>query len=151
MIRKFKPSDETACRKIIVECFNKSVILNPKAQVYIKNRYNTRGYLTNKSKEYNIFVYEKNHKILGTGALEKNFIEKLYINPSLHGRGIGKEMLFFLENLALKKGFKRVSLRAYKNSRGFYAKHGYTFVKIYTYIVEGNLKIPTYEMRKQLT
>ena len=150
MIRKFRPSDENACIKNISECFDTSVSLNKKGKNYVKNLFTKKGYLTRKSHKYDIFVYEKDKKILGMGAIEGNYIAKVYVDPTMHGKGIGREIMTFLEKLAIKRGFKNIFLRAYKNSKGFYTKQGYRFVKMYVYTGQENIKVPTYEMRKKL-
>lgn len=150
MIRKFRSRDEPACRKIISECFYKSVRLNKKANKYVKDLYAAEGFLTRKSKKYDIFVYEQKGKVVGMGALQKNYIGKVYVRPSMHGKGIGSEMLIFLENLAVKRGYKAAILHAYRNSQRFYSNKGYKFIKMFIYNEPGNTRIPTYEMRKKL-
>jgi GNAT superfamily N-acetyltransferase len=150
MIRRFRPSDENACRNIIAKCFDKSVILSKKGKAYIKKLFITKGYLTKKNREYDILVYVKDKKILGMGSLNKDYIGKVYVNPSMHGKGIGKEIMLFLEKLAVKRGYSHTLLRAYRNSKGFYSKQGYHFVKMHVYTGEKNIRIPTYEMRKEL-
>jgi ribosomal protein S18 acetylase RimI-like enzyme len=150
MIRKFRPSDEDRCIRIVSECFDKSVILNKKSKEYVKNLFTTKGYFTQKSHKYNMYVYCKDKKILGMGALNGNYISKIYVIPSMHGKGIGRQMMTFLERCAIKKGCKETVLHAYKNARRFYSKQGYTYTKMFIYNEQSGTKTPTYEMRKTL-
>jgi ribosomal protein S18 acetylase RimI-like enzyme len=151
MIRKFRPSDENACIKIIAKCFDNSIILNKKAKAYVKNLYTTKGYLIEKSHKYDVFVYEKNRKVWGMGTLQGDYIGKVYVNPIAHGIGIGQQIVSFLEKVAVKRGYKQTTLHAYQNSRRFYLKRGYKFTKMFIYSKQNNIRIPTYEMRKTLS
>ena len=125
-------------------------MLNKKGKEYVKNLFITKGYLTKKSHKYYIFVYEKNKKIFGMSALNRNYIGKVYVTPSMHGKGIGREMMLFLEELAMKNGYKETHLHAYQNSRKFYSKLGYKFTKMFIYHELDGKKVPTYEMKKRL-
>jgi GNAT superfamily N-acetyltransferase len=147
MIRPFENKDEVECRKIIGRCFDESVTLPSDALFFVRNRYTKKGYLEAKSKEYQFFVFEKNHMILGIGALKGNNIQKIYVNPDYQGRGIGAALLRFLEELAVKKGHKELILFAFDNSVTFYKKQGYAIVAPFTFQCE-DVNVPTVEMKK---
>ena len=64
----------------------------------------------------------------------------------LQGKGIGKALMIFAENLARDRGYQKITMHARKNAIGFYEKMGYTksggeFVEI---------TIPHYLMEKKL-
>jgi len=78
--------------------------------------------------KYDLFVYEEDNQILGMGAIDGNRIKKVYVDTKLHGKGIGKRILEFLESHAKAKGIKELVLCAYENSKGFYEKQGYKII-----------------------
>ena len=64
----------------------------------------------------------------------------------LQGKGIGKNILQFAENIARDRGYKKIIMHARKTATGFYEKLGYKitgpeFVEV---------TIPHYEMEKSL-
>ncbi len=64
----------------------------------------------------------------------------------VQGKGIGRALMQFAENLARDSGYKILTMHARKNAVGFYEKMGYR--------VKGNeffeVSIPHYEMEKEL-
>jgi len=64
----------------------------------------------------------------------------------LQGKGIGRALMQFAENLARDHGYKVLTMHARKNAIGFYEKMGYT--------VKGEefqeVSIPHFEMEKKL-
>lgn len=75
--------------------------------------------------EGEIFLSVKDDKILGTISLVKNQITGLYVDPAFSGKGVGKELLNFIEKYALKKGFKELYLFSIFGSEKFYLKNGF--------------------------
>jgi ribosomal protein S18 acetylase RimI-like enzyme len=67
------------------------------------------------------------------------------LNP-LQGKGIGKALMQFAENLARDRGYKKITMHARKNAIGFYEKMGYK--KIGDEFQE--ITIPHYVMEKEL-
>jgi ribosomal protein S18 acetylase RimI-like enzyme len=64
----------------------------------------------------------------------------------LQGKGIGKVLIQFAENIARDRGFKKIMMHARKSAIGFYEKMGYTIVG--TEFEEVNL--PHFLMEKNL-
>jgi predicted GNAT family N-acyltransferase len=64
----------------------------------------------------------------------------------LQGKGIGRALMQFAENLARDHGYRALTMHARKNAVGFYEKMGYR--------VKGDefleVSIPHYEMEKEL-
>jgi ribosomal protein S18 acetylase RimI-like enzyme len=50
------------------------------------------------------------------------------VTSGLQGKGIGRVLLVFAENIARDKGFKKITMNARKNALGFYEKLGYKVV-----------------------
>jgi predicted GNAT family N-acyltransferase len=103
---------------------------------------------------------EKNHMLIGAFEDEKMLgccmlveekpgtvrLRQMAVLNDLQGKGIGRALMNFAENLARDAGYKVVSMHARKHAIGFYEKMGYKvagdeFIEI---------TIPHYVMEKQL-
>ena len=73
-------------------------------------------------------------------------LRQMAVLNDLQGKGIGRALMNFAENLARDSGYKILSMHARKNAIGFYEKMGYK--------VSGNefieVTIPHYVMEKEL-
>jgi predicted GNAT family N-acyltransferase len=52
-------------------------------------------------------------------------LRQMAVINDLQGKGIGKALMTFAENLARDRGYKRITMHARKNAVGFYEKMGY--------------------------
>lgn len=73
-------------------------------------------------------------------------LRQMAVLNDLQGKGIGRALMQFAENLARDHGYKTMSMHARKNSVGFYEKMGYrvtsdefTEVTIPHYVMEKDL------------
>jgi ribosomal protein S18 acetylase RimI-like enzyme len=73
-------------------------------------------------------------------------LRQMAVLNDLQGKGIGKALMQFAENLARDRGYKRITMHARKNALGFYEKMGYR--KIGKEFEE--ITIPHYVMEKEL-
>lgn len=55
-------------------------------------------------------------------------LRQMAVTSGLQGKGIGRVLLNFAENVARDKGFKKMTMHARKNALGFYEKLGYQVV-----------------------
>ncbi len=77
---------------------------------------------------------------------EKSQLRQMAVLNSLQGKGIGRALMVFAENLARDHGYKTMCMHARKNTVSFFEKMGYKvtsgeFIK---------LTIPHLEMEKEL-
>jgi GNAT superfamily N-acetyltransferase len=73
-------------------------------------------------------------------------LRQMAVLNDLQGKGIGRALMNFAENLARDRGYKKMSMHARKNSIGFYEKMGYKVASNeFTEIT-----IPHYVMEKEL-
>jgi GNAT superfamily N-acetyltransferase len=73
-------------------------------------------------------------------------LRQMAVLNDLQGKGIGRALMNFAENLARDRGYKVISMNARKNAVGFYEKMGYSvFSEEFTEIT-----IPHYVMQKRL-
>jgi predicted GNAT family N-acyltransferase len=73
-------------------------------------------------------------------------LRQMAVLNDLQGKGIGKALMIFAENLARDRGYKKITMHARKNAVGFYEKMGY--VKVGHEFQE--ITIPHYLMEKKL-
>jgi GNAT superfamily N-acetyltransferase len=73
-------------------------------------------------------------------------LRQMAVLNNLQGKGVGRALMQFAENLARDHGYKTLSMHARKNAIGFYEKMGYK--------IKGDefteITIPHYLMEKQL-
>ena len=73
-------------------------------------------------------------------------LRQMAVLNDLQGKGIGKALMIFAENLARDRGYKKITMHARKNAVGFYEKMGY--VRVGDEFEE--ITIPHYLMEKKL-
>ena len=73
-------------------------------------------------------------------------LRQMAVINDLQGKGIGRALMQFAENLARDRGYKKITMHARKNAAGFYEKMGYK--KIGAEFEE--ITIPHYVMEKEL-
>jgi len=73
-------------------------------------------------------------------------LRQMAVLNDLQGKGIGKALMNFAENLARDRGYKKITMHARKNSVGFYEKMGYKRKGIEF----EEITIPHYVMEKKL-
>ncbi|HUM96324.1 MAG TPA: GNAT family N-acetyltransferase [Chitinophagaceae bacterium] len=73
-------------------------------------------------------------------------LRQMAVLNDLQGKGVGRALMHFAENIARDRGFKLLSMHARKNAIGFYEKMGYRVsghefseVTIPHYVMEKNL------------
>jgi len=73
-------------------------------------------------------------------------LRQMAVLNNLQGKGIGRALMIFAENIARDRGFKKLTMHARKTALGFYERLGYN--------VSGDefseLNIPHYIMEKSL-
>lgn len=73
-------------------------------------------------------------------------LRQMAVTNDLQGKGVGKALIQFAENLARDHGYRKITMHARKNALGFYEKMGYQ--------VKGDefeeVTIPHYVMEKEL-
>ena len=98
-----------------------------------------------------IAAFEDN-KILGCCMLEKTNrhtarLRQMAVLNNLQGKGVGRALMQFAENIAIDRGFSRIIMHARKSAIGFYNKLGYETsgdefeeVSLPHYLMEKNLR-----------
>ena len=73
-------------------------------------------------------------------------LRQMAVLSGLQGKGIGRVLMSFAENLSRDRGYKRLTMHARETALGFYEKLGYSVIG--PEFLE--VTIPHYEMEKEL-
>ena len=73
-------------------------------------------------------------------------LRQMAVLNDLQGKGVGRALMQFAENLARDRGYKRITMHARKNALGFYEKMGYRTIGEEF----AEITIPHYIMEKEL-
>jgi len=73
-------------------------------------------------------------------------LRQMAVMNDLQGKGIGKALMQFAENISRDRGYKKITMHARKNALGFYEKMGYKKRGIEFH----EITIPHYVMEKEL-
>ncbi len=103
----------------------------------------------NKMKDSDMFCAWKGNTLLGTIELVGDKIKGLFIKSSEIGKGIGVQLMDFIENYARSKKIKQVRLYSTKSALNFYKKRGYRLIPS-GYWVLGKSKVKDRVMGKRL-
>jgi N-acetylglutamate synthase-like GNAT family acetyltransferase len=79
----------------------------------------------------NAYLEDEEFRVLGCARLQKNSAEQgqirfMAIDPSCQGKGLGKQLIHYLEQRAKSKGLNKIELQARENAVAFYTSCGYT-------------------------
>ncbi|MBI3623621.1 GNAT family N-acetyltransferase [Candidatus Pacearchaeota archaeon] len=103
-------------------------IKNAKDKLEIEKLY-TKDKIYKYYKNYDIFIFQKNKKIIGCGRLQNNEIWMMYVDSKHHLMGIGTAIMKKLENLAKRRKINKIYLYPRETAIGFYKKLGYKLIK----------------------
>lgn len=78
-----------------------------------------------KLRKLEVWIAELNDAVAGWGAIRGDHLEGLYTDPEFAGRGIGTDMLGFLEGLMRERGVPAIHAEASPNAGAFYLRRGY--------------------------
>ena len=127
MIRAFREGDEHAWCEVINENLLKINSKDyPREVIIILLLSNTPEQALIKVGERVMLVAEVDGKIVGTVSLTiDGEVKNLFVKPSSHANGVGRELLTAIEKEAVKQGFSKLFLYSSVSAQEFYGKTGY--------------------------
>jgi putative acetyltransferase len=75
-----------------------------------------------------IWLAEDGARLIGFSAVRRNWLDHLYVDPTWHGRGVGRALL-----TAAREEFAELSLWVFQSNtqaRRFYERQGFTLVEL---------------------
>lgn len=115
---------------------------------FLINENSTKG-IINKMNDREMFCVWEGDNLLGTIDLTGNKIGGLFIKSSDIGKGIGTQLMDFIENYARSKKIKQVRLYSTRSALNFYKKRGYKIIPS-GYWVIGKSRVKNKVMVKKL-
>ncbi|MDR2150233.1 MAG: GNAT family N-acetyltransferase [Spirochaetaceae bacterium] len=99
--------------------------------------------------EYTKIILEDG-KIIGTGSVDKNEINRFFVLPNFQNKGYGKIILKELENTIKKNNYKKITLASSLGAVFFYRKCGYEYYDYKIISVEEGQYLCYLEMEKEI-
>ncbi len=130
IIRSATLDDAESLSFLILE--NAETILLPyysAAQWTVFTQYYSPEIMRKKIGTQQVFCADKQGEIVGTIALDKDFLVGFYTKLSHLKQGIGRQLLAFIEKKALENGYENLQLAASPEGVGFYEKNGWIKLK----------------------
>ncbi|MFA6329572.1 MAG: GNAT family N-acetyltransferase [Candidatus Micrarchaeia archaeon] len=125
-IRLFRPGDEKGCRRVILTGIKVSEKAFGKKIAAMQARANTVAKIREKARAGGFAVAVAGTAIVGTGRLQDSGeISIVYLLPRFRLRGIGSQLLGYLERVARRRGLKTVFVYSNPVAEKFYLKAGY--------------------------
>lgn len=125
-IRQAKANDASKLSHLIDQ--NAQLLLKPHysaLQLEIFLRYYSREAIIEKLQKQIIFCAEINNELVGTIALEGDFVVGFYTEVSRVNQGIGSALLSYLENYASHQNLNQIRLSASPVGVQFYERRGW--------------------------
>jgi GNAT superfamily N-acetyltransferase len=151
-IREFEQSDLPAVKALVDRtidvCYTGAYC--PEAIQFFKDWHSDQKILNDASRGH-IIVLEMNGRVVGTGTLVGDEIKRVFVEPSLQKRGLGRIIMRRLEDKAAAVGIGSVRLDASLPSKKFYDSLGYiTLERTFLEVADGK-RLDYYKMGKHLS
>lgn len=91
-------------------------------------KFSPEGVIANAQKR-DMFVLEDEGKIVGTASLDNDAVYTVFVDVSVHKKGVGSALMDFIEKKAQSNGVEELSVPASLTATDFYQKRGYVKVK----------------------
>ena len=99
--------------------------------------------------EGSILIAELDGAMIGTGTLLTERIKRVYVDPALQGKGLGKMIMLELENKAKDNGINEIRLYASIPAKKFYDAIGYNTYSEDFIMIKGK-RLDYYNMNKEI-
>lgn len=129
-IRLATDNDALEISKLILD--NAEILLKPyysKEQFAVFTNYYSEEVVRKKIESYDFFCAELQSIIVGTIALDVDFVVGFYTHPKFTHQGIGKTLLNYLENFAKNKGLEKIKLASSPVGVHFYLKYNWRTIR----------------------
>ncbi|MCB4798050.1 GNAT family N-acetyltransferase [Neotamlana laminarinivorans] len=150
-IRRAKLEDANKISYLVI---NTSATHNPNnyntIQATTWQKYNTPARIKAQLQERTVFCAFINNKLVGTIGLKENWIVGFYVSHHIRGKGLGSELIHFIENYALEQNQKELFLIATPSAVAFYKSKNYSITKPVIVTLD-HVDYDEFEMHKKLT
>jgi N-acetylglutamate synthase-like GNAT family acetyltransferase len=129
-IRPALIEDAAAISQLVIENANSTLLAHYNAEqwkAFIS--YYTIEEVEANIKTIKVFCALVDNNIVGTIALDIDFVIGFYTRLQNIGQGVGKHLLTFIENYAANNGIKKLQLAASPAGAAFYLKKGWQIIE----------------------
>lgn len=125
-IRKATSADAKRISYLIVRNTEKVLENNYNAeQIRVWKKYNSPKAIKEQLVKRVILCACVKEKLVGTIALQESEVAGLYVSFTKRGKGVGRQLLDYLEDYAKSCGIKELSLTSTPSAESFYRRNGY--------------------------
>lgn len=115
----------------------------------------TSGALTSEFVQFvveQVYVATVDDAVVGTGMINRNTgrLDAIHVRPDMMRRGIGRQMVSFLEDIGRDAGLATLTLDATLNAAAFYRRCGFVGDKIGSYRSPRGITLDCIPMTKEL-
>lgn len=131
VIREYSSDDSHSISNIIRENLIK-VNIKDYSEKIINNIYEifTPEYIAELSTCRKVYVAIKDNSIIGTASLDKDTIYTVFIDIKQHNKGIGRQLIHYIEQIAIDSGITLLKLPSSITGQKFYENLGYHAVDV---------------------
>lgn len=150
-IRKFRAADLVPLHNLVVRTVQTSYPshYSPEAVQFFCDHHAERNILADADKG-TVLMLLQGDMIIGTGTRVGAEIKRVFVEPSLQGKGYGRRIMDALEGDAALAGLSEVELDASLPAKRFYDGRGYVTLSSEE-IPLGKSSLPYFRMRKSLS
>jgi GNAT superfamily N-acetyltransferase len=136
---KFEQSEEEDLEEILslINTLNREMWINIIPKEYYKEPFLTLDQIENMATSMEFYVLREDSEIIAVGSFSTRdettaWIPVMYVRSDFQRKGIGSDLLQFLEEIARGRNFMNINLETDNAAYwavNFYEKHGYTTFK----------------------
>lgn len=127
MTRPMRQSEINDVSELLHESYSwlgeREQLLGPQVEFLISERGSTET-IKRESQKQQYIVADDGIRLTGMVSVSGDQITKLYVRPSMSGRGVGRELYEAAESIIAAGGYARVRLGAFSSAVPFYKRMG---------------------------
>ncbi|MEU4215807.1 GNAT family N-acetyltransferase [Actinoplanes sp. NPDC026623] len=129
-IRTFQPRDGPAVSGIIVRCLREVNSRDYPAEIIARMcaHFSDRR-IEQLARERQMFVAAEEQAVVGTVSRDGNKVFTMFVEPTMIGRGVGRQLMHHIEGLAADEGYDHMETGASITAHEFYLRLGYADVR----------------------
>lgn len=149
--RPFEPADLEPVFALVARTIETSYagVYGPAAVDHF-HEHHARGEIRRAAEEGCTVLLEQDGRLLATGTLVGDHVDRVYVAPEHQGRGLGRRVMAALEQQARRDGVRTIRLAASIPARVFYLRLGYRLVSEECHDFPDGDCLPWFKMAKDL-
>jgi N-acetylglutamate synthase-like GNAT family acetyltransferase len=148
-LRAFSPGDLDQVKILIDKTIDSSYAHYPSEFIdYWKNNIHSKNSILKDALGGFTLIVELDKRLVGTGTLLETEILRVFVDPLVQRKGIGKQIMILLEEHAKESGVNAVYLTSTAVSKPFYDSLGYSAIEGKIFSAEETQVVGYYRMTK---